>query len=329
MVMRIVHGGSAGLSEALEQVHPASRSCVAVGVFDGVHRGHRQIIAGMVEAAHAARYLAVALTFDPHPAITLGYEPPPLLLTTVDERAELLAALGLDVLVMLPFVPAIARTTAADFIGALVRHLRLAELWGGPDFAIGHRRAGNAVFLRRLGTRHGFTVRVVEPLVWEGAPVSSSRVRRALLAGDIHQATGCLGRPYRLAGTVVRGRSVGRGIGVPTANISPPPERLVPGGGVYACLAHTAHRGMRPAVTNIGVRPTFDTSSGGATAGGPAVVVEAHLLDFDADLYGQVLALDFIARLRAERAFPSTDALVAQIHADVSDARAILAGHAS
>ncbi len=317
--MRIVHGSPDGLPDALEQVHPASRSCVAVGVFDGVHRGHQQIIAGMVEAARAARYLAVALTFDPHPAITLGYEPPPLL-TTAEERAELLAALGLDVLVVLPFMPAIARTTAADFVGAMVRHLHLAELWGGPDFAVGHRRAGNAAFLRRLGARHGFTVQVVEPLIWEGAPVSSSRVRRALVAGDVHQARGCLGRPYRLAGTVVRGRSVGRSIGVPTANISPPPERLVPGGGVYACLAHTAHQGVHPAVTNIGVRPTFDTPSDG-----PAVVVEAHLLDFDADLYGQVLALDFIAHLRAERAFPSTEALVAQIHADAANARAILA----
>jgi riboflavin kinase/FMN adenylyltransferase len=158
-------------------------------------------------------------------------------------------------------------------------------------------------------------VRVVEPLVWQGALVSSSRVRAALQAGDIAQATGCLGRPYRLAGTVVHGDGRGRSLGIPTANLAPPSERLVPASGIYACLAHTERAGTHPAAINIGTRPTFD---------GHDVTVEAHLIDFEADLYGQTLALDFFARLRDEIAFPSVDALMAQMQKDIAQARDLL-----
>ncbi len=298
----------------LAQVKLDSRSRVTSGVFDGVHRGHRQLISAMVEAAHAAHDAAVAVTFDPHPAATLGSGPPPLL-TTVDERVELLATVGLDVLVVLPFTLTMARTPAADFVASLIRYLNLAELWGGPDFALGYRREGDVSFLQRLGAERGFAMRIVEPLVWEGGRVSSSRVRVALKAGDVCQATGCLGRPYRLSGTVVRERGVGRRMGTPTANLAPAPERLIPAGGVYACLAHTERLGMHPAVVNVGVRPTF---------AGQTLSTEAHLLDFDADLYGQTLALDFVARLRDERPFSSPDALVEQIKSDVDRARTIL-----
>jgi riboflavin kinase/FMN adenylyltransferase len=306
MAMRVVHD--------LAQVHPASRSHVTIGVFDGVHRGHQQLIARTVEGAHSTNGVAITLTFDPHPATALGHESPPLL-TTVEERAELLAALGLDVLVVLPFTPATARTPATDFVEPLVRHLRLAKLWAGPDFALGHRREGDIPFLRRLGAERGFTVHIVEPLVWEGRLVSSSRVRAALKAGDIPQATGCLGRPYRLSGVVglsppappTGGKKEGwRNI----VSVSPPPERLVPAGGVYACLAHTEQLGAHPAVVNVGAHPT--------------PVIEAHLLDFDGDLCGQVLVLDFVARLRDERVFPTPKALAAQIHADVAQAQIIL-----
>lgn len=292
---------------------------VTIGVFDGVHRGHQRLIAGMVESARSADGVAIALTFDPHPAVALGHAAPLPLLTTAEERAGLLSALGLDVLVVLPFTLTTAHTRAADFIGALIRHLCLIELWGGPDFAFGYRREGNVPFLRRLGAERGFAVRVVEPLAWEGAPVSSSRVRAALHAGDVRQAAGCLGRPYHLAGTVVHGDGRGRGIGVPTANISPSPGRLVPASGIYACLAHTERLETHLAVVNIGTCPTFARD-----ADGQALTVEAHLLDFDAALYGQTLALDFTARLRDERAFSSADALVAQIHKDIAQARDVL-----
>lgn len=331
--MRVARDGSAEpqdeasgreLAKVLAQTRPLfpleAGGYVTIGVFDGVHRGHQQLITRMAEAAHLTGNVAVAITFDPHPATMLGadnehpFDPPPLL-TTVEQRAELLAALGLDVVLVLPFTLATAHTPATDFIETLMHHLHLTELWGGPDFTLGYRREGNISFLRRLGAEQGFAVRVVEPMEWEGALVSSSRVRAALRAGDVLQATGCLGRPYRLAGVVVRGDGRGHSIGVPTANISPPPERLIPANGIYACLAHTEHLGTHPAVINIGTRPTFP---------GHALAVEAHLLDFDADLYDQVLALDFIARLRDERTFPTVNALVEQIHDDIAQARVVL-----
>jgi riboflavin kinase/FMN adenylyltransferase len=301
--MNIVHD--------LAQVHPTSRSYVTIGVLDGVHLGHQQLVTALVEAAHSAQNVAIAITFDPHPAIALGYAAP-LLLTTAEERAELLAALGLDVLVVLPFTPTTAQTRAADFVEALMDHLLLAELWGGPDFAFGYRREGNVSFLQRLGAERGFTMHIVEPLLLDGIPVSSSRVRTSLRAGDIEQATACLGRPYRLTGAIVQGRGVGRRMEVPTANLSLPPERLIPPGGVYACLAHTEYLETHPAVVNIGTRPTFD---------GQTLSIEAHLLDFDADVYGQAMSLDFIVRLRDERAFSSIEALVAQIQNDIAQAR--------
>jgi riboflavin kinase/FMN adenylyltransferase len=300
----------------LAQVHSASRSCVTVGAFDGVHRGHQRLITRMVEAAHSMDNVAAAITFDPHPATVLTDEPLPLL-TTVEERIELLAALGLDVLVVSPFTVATVRTPATDFAERLIHHLRLAELWIGPDFALGHRREGDIPFLRRLGAARGFSVHIVESLIWSGKAIRSSRVRDALKTGDIPDATGCLGRPYRLSGVVVQGHGVGRSIGIPTANLSISPDRLIPTGGVYACLARVERpETSYPAVANIGVRPTF---------GKHPLAIEAHLLDFsDGDLYGQVLALDFIARLRDERAFPTSDALVTQIHRDIAQARSVL-----
>jgi riboflavin kinase / FMN adenylyltransferase len=318
--MYTVHDCTAELTDALAQasllppLQAGPKSCVTVGVLDGVHRGHQRLVTEMTEAAHATGDVAIALAFDPHPATALGYRPPPLL-TTLEERAELLATLGLDVLIVLPFTRALARTPAADFVEALLRHLHLAELWGGPDFALGCRREGKVPFLRRLGAQWGFAVRVVEPLMWRGAPVSSSRVRDALQVGDIAQATGCLGRPYRLTGTVVHGDGRGGRLGVPTANLSLPPERLVPVDGIYACLAHTERLGTHPAAVNVGTRPTFDAH---------AETVEAHLIDFGSDLYGQTLALDFVARLRDEVAFPDVDALMAQMQKDIAQVRNIL-----
>ena len=307
MTVRIIHN--------LTQAQYNSRAYVTIGVFDGIHRGHQQLVGGMVKAAHSAGNVAVVVTFDPHPVAALGYDPPPLM-TTVEERAELLAPLELDLLVALPFTRATAHTSATDFVELLLQHLGLLELWGGPDFALGHRREGDIPFLRRLGAERGFTVHTVEPLVWEGGLISSSRVRAALEAGDIPQATGCLGHPYRLVGVVVQGRGMGHSLGTPTANLSiQQPERLLPAGGVYACVAHTERPGAYPAVVNVGVRPTF---------AGRTLTVEAHLLDSDADLYDQRLALDFIARLRDERSFSTADALVEQIHKDIAQARDVL-----
>lgn len=308
--MRVVHH--------LREVCPASRSYVTIGVFDGVHLGHQRIIGGLVEAAHTTAGHAVAVTFDPHPAAVLS-ETPPLLLTTVGERIRLMADLGLDTLVVFPFTEEVVHTPADEFMERLVHHLRLAELWIGPDFTLGYERKGDVTFLRRMGAQQGFEVRVVEPVEWGGGVVHSSRVRDALRHGSIGEATGCLGRPYRLCGVVVHGRGLGGDIGVSTANISLPPNRLIPAGGVYACWAHAERWGVFPAATNIGTRPTF---TAGSNAQG--LTVETHLLDFDGNLYDQVLALDFVARLRDERAYPTLNALVAQLQEDISETRALL-----
>jgi len=304
--MRIIH--------SLEQASLPTPAHVTIGAFDGVHRGHQHLIGSMVAAAHEAGQAAVAVTFDPHPGALLGRSPVATL-STVEERAMLLADLKVDLLAVLPFTPTVAGTSAAHFVAALCRYLRLVELWAGPDFALGHRRQGNVAFLRRLGEREGFAVRVVEPLRWRGRVVSSSRIRSALTAGDVAEANGCLGRPYHLTGTVVHGRGLGRRLGTPTANIEPPPGRLIPANGVYAAHAETEREGLWPAVVNVGVRPTVTTNG---------LTVEAHLLDFEGDLYGQRLGLDLLAWMRDEKTFPNLDALVAQIRKDVVQARRIL-----
>lgn len=298
----------------LDGLHLNIPSHVTIGAFDGVHRGHQHLIGSMTRAAHEAGRLAVVLTFDPHPGALLGRSPVAVL-TTPEEKAALIADLGVDILLILRFTPALAGTSAVRFVGMLCQHLNLAELWVGPDFALGHRREGNVPFLQRMGERAGFRVQVVEPLFWRGNVVSSTRIRAALTAGDIEEANGCLGRPYRLAGQVVRGRGLGRRLGIPTANLRPPEGRLIPANGVYACWARTPDGKTWPAVVNVGVRPTIAPDH---------LTVEAHLLDFDGDLYDQPLALDFIARLRDEEVFPSLNALVAQIQQDILRTREIL-----
>lgn len=302
------------LTHDLESLNLSTPSHVTIGAFDGVHRGHQHLIRSMADAAHEAGRTAVALTFSPHPGALLGRSPVAVL-TTPQERAALIADLGVDVLVILRFTPTMAGTPATRFVQLLRRHLHVVELWVGSDFALGHRREGNVPFLRQLGQQEGFVVRVVEPLQWRGSVVSSTRIRAALTAGDMEEANGCLGRPYRLTGQVVRGRGLGRRLGIPTANLSPPPERLIPANGVYAGYAHTQEAGTWPAVINIGVRPTITPDH---------LTVEAHLLNFDGDLYDQMLALDFVARLRDEQTFPSLNALVEQIRRDIARAREIL-----
>ncbi|HEY74903.1 MAG TPA: bifunctional riboflavin kinase/FAD synthetase [Thermoflexia bacterium] len=301
----------------LEDAQLSRPSFLTIGAFDGIHRGHQHLIGSMARAAHDAGREAVVLTFDPHPGVVLG-RTPVAALSTLEERAAQIEALEVDLLVVLRFTPAMAGLPAVRFVRKLRQHLKMIELWVGPDFALGHRREGNVPFLKELGAREGFTVRVVEPLRWRGEVVSSTRIRAALTAGDIEEANGCLGRPYHLVGTVVHGRGLGRQLGFPTANLEPPPGRLIPANGVYAALAHTEREGTWPAVVNIGVRPTIAANH---------LTVEAHLLDFDGDLYDQQLGLDFIARLRDEMAFPSLNALVDQIRRDIEQARQVLASH--
>jgi riboflavin kinase / FMN adenylyltransferase len=302
MATRIIHDGPAELTDVLTQARSLLRlgdevgGYVTIGVFDGVHRGHQQLITRMVEAAHSARSVAIVLVVVPHPARTLGYEPP-LLLTTVEECVGLLATLGPDAVIALPFTPATARVQATDFVEMLVHRLNLVALWGGPDLALGHQREGDISFLRRLGAERGFVVHVVEPLVWRGALVSSSRVRAALQAGDVSQAMGCLGCPYRLACVVT-----------PSPPESywccPPQGRLVPANGIYTCCAHTEHLGVHPAAVRIVTQPI--------PAGRKEPVIEVRLPDINTDLRDQVLALDFTEHLSDRGTFPDLNTAMMQ-----------------
>jgi riboflavin kinase/FMN adenylyltransferase len=289
---------------------------LTIGNFDGVHRGHQMLIRELAEAAHKAGGLAGLLTFEPHPVAVLRPEAKTLRLTSHEERADLLAALGLDFVVVHPFTRETAATAADAFLARLIQHVPLAELWVGPDFALGKAREGNTERLAALGREMGYRLRVVPPFVWRGEQVRSSRVR-ALLSelGAVEEAADLLGRPYRMWGQVTRGAQRGRTLGFPTANLLLPQERLVPAYGVYACWAWRGDMG-HPAVVNIGVRPSFDN-------GHPSV--EAFLLDFSGNLYDEILGLSFVARLRGEKKFAHISELIAQIGADAEKARALLA----
>lgn len=313
--MRVVHHLTDVYSRQQTSVQ---RSHVTIGVFDGLHRGHQKIITGLVKAAHGAGRHAIVITFDPHPVAVLT-DRVPLLLTTVGERLDLMESLGVDTVIVLPFTEETVHTKADEFLVDLMRNLHLAEIRVGRDFTLGYDQEGNVAHLKTMGVKMGFRVCVVDPVEWDGSVVHSSRIRSALRNGDVEEANGCLGRPYRLSGVVIRGRGLGQDIGVPTANIAPPHHRLVPGGGVYACRAHTERWGSYPAAANVGTRPTFSSQPNGQN-----LTVEAHLLDFDRDLYDQVLSLDFIARLRDERAYPTLNALVAQMEKDIARTQALV-----
>lgn len=295
---------------------PAGPVYLTIGNFDGVHRGHQMLITDLAAAAHAAGGVAGLLTFEPHPLAVLRPETNIQLLTSSEERADLLAALGLDFVIFHPFTLETAATPAAEFIKELTDYLALAELWVGPDFALGKGREGNTARLTELGREMGYTLRVAPLYEWRGEQVRSSRVRSLLAEqGAVEQAADLLGRPYWVCGEVVEGAKRGRTLGFPTANLRLPTERLVPAYGVYACWAWRGERGY-PAVVNIGVRPSFDN-------GHPSV--EAYLLDFADNLYGEEVGLSFIARLRGEKKFANIGELVAQIGADAETARRILA----
>jgi len=292
-----------------------SPTVLTIGAFDGVHLGHQQLIRSVVESARDKGHCAALVTFFPLPSVVLG-RAAPFYLTSNEEKLAQLERLGLDEVVIVEFTPETAQIRAAQFVNLLVENLRMREMWIGHDFALGYKREGNAEFLRAMGAARGYTVHSFEPVMLDGQPVSSSRIRDALRAGDIRQANACLGRPFQLSGVVVQGAQRGRNLGVPTANLSVWAEHAVPANGIYACRAHVGGAtAWRNAVTNIGTRPTFDNG---------VRTIEAHLLDFDADLYGQTMALDFIAYQRPEVKYDSVEALVVQMHEDVRIAREIL-----
>lgn len=300
---------------SLEEIF-IKNSWLTIGSFDGVHRGHQKILRNLMNDAHQAGASAVVLTFYPHPSVVLGKRENAYYLTTPEEQAELLGDLGADIVITHPFNREVANTSAQDFMAALNTHLDINCLWIGYDFALGKDREGDAPTLQRLGERFGYRVKIVQPVRIDGQIVSSSRIRQAIYAGEVDQAHLLLGRPYRISGEVIHGDGRGRKIGIPTANLQVWEHRVLPKPGVYVCRAQV-HQETWGAVTNVGFRPTFEGQP-------PTPQVEAHLLDFNRELYGEQIQLDFLVRLRDEKRFPDVQTLVKQIHDDIRVGREIL-----
>ncbi len=291
-----------------------SQPVLALGNFDGVHRGHRKILDRLKRVAGERGATSVVMTFDPHPPRVVRPDKAPPLLMTMAQKLEALRAAGVQGAAIVRFTPELSRWDPETFVRAvLVDWLRVAEVWVGANFLFGHDRAGNFTMLRALGARYGFNAEKIDPVRYKEFVVSSTRIRRLVSEGRVDEAGALLGHQYFVDGTVVVGAARGRTIGFPTANLCTGNE-LLPPNGVYATTA-TLGGIVRPAVTNVGVRPTVDDSG--------RVLVETHLLEFEGDLYGAPLRVGFVQRLRDERAFESLDLLKAQIAADVSRARVL------
>jgi riboflavin kinase/FMN adenylyltransferase len=291
---------------------PAGRS-LALGTFDGVHLGHRKVIGEALERGRAAGLPVAVVTFDPHPLQVLRPEAPPHLITPTSVKADLIASLGVDELVVIPFTEELSRMSAETFADeVLAGGLGARHLSVGANFRFGHEAQGDVRLLERSGS---FETTVVPLVELHGKPVSSTRIRELLEAGAVAEARELLGAPFRLRGPVVEGDARGRLLDMPTANVTPPPEIVLPATGIYAAVA-TLEGQERPAAVSIGVRPTFEQAG--------ELKVEAHLLDFDGDLYGRTLTLDLIERIRDEERFDSAEELVEQMRRDVERVREIL-----
>jgi riboflavin kinase/FMN adenylyltransferase len=299
----------------LGQVNIVRPAVLTIGKFNGMHLGHRYLLEQVVSRARALEGPSVALTFDPHPTLVLQPQHQRVYLAPESERFRLIAATGIDHLIMLRFDAELARWTADQFMSYICDHINVRELWVGPDFRLGYRRHGTVDVLKQIGQQHGFLVVPVEPLEVDGAPVSATRIRELLHAGRVAEVPTLLGRPFTLEGPVVQGDQRGRAIGVPTANIKVGPHYILPADGVYACRVRLPDGTEHAAVSNIGVRPTFGTLER---------TVEAHLLDWSGNLYGQVVRVAFLHRLREEQKFDSLAALQAQIKEDIAHARELL-----
>ncbi|MFN8524296.1 MAG: bifunctional riboflavin kinase/FAD synthetase [Chloroflexota bacterium] len=291
---------------------------VTIGAFDGVHRGHQHLVGQVVDRARALRLRSVGVTFHPHPDTVMRPERRLTYLTDPDEKVSLLKAIGLDHVLVLEFTPELSRLTPEEFLDLVERSHPVSELWVGSDFAVGRDRSGTIAALAELGAIRGYGLHVVPPRRDSDDVISSTAIRGLLATGAVAQASQLLGRPYRLTGTIEHGAARGRTIGFPTANVRVPSLRQLPGDGVYATVTWRAGAPI-PSVANLGPRPTFAEHER---------LLEVHLLDFHADVYGETVSVEFIGRVRGVQRFSSVDELRVQIQADTEAARRLLAASA-
>jgi riboflavin kinase/FMN adenylyltransferase len=299
-------------ADSIEELH-LEGACVSIGSFDGVHLGHQKLISELKASAARHHVPAVVLTFFPHPAVVLKQIETPYYLSTPEEKAELFSALGVDVLITVPFSRDLAAMTASEFMELLIKHTGIKELVVGPGFTLGKNRSGTVETLSEMGSERGFSVKSISPETLSGDMLSSSNIRMLIEQGDVEAAGKALGRLYTVTGKVVNGDARGRTIGFPTANLDSWPQKMLPAIGVYRCLVPLDGKEYL-GVGNVGYRPTFTDNT-------KKVFVEIHLLGFDGDLYGRELQVKFTHRLRGEVKFSSFEELVHQIHCDIETAR--------
>ena len=298
----------------LAKFSPKKDMLLTIGVFDGVHLGHRHLIAKLTELARKQGLASGVITFSRHPQEVLAPKTSLPFLTDIERRTELLKEAGVEAVISLSFTPELAALNPKEFLELLKKHLRMQGLVIGPDFALGKNRQGDTDVLRQLGAEMGFSLTVVPPMTIDGEVVSSTAIRKALAKGDMKQAQKLMGRPFRLHGRVVRGDRRGVDLGFPTANLDTDREQALPADGVYTSRAYIDDQAY-PAMTNIGLHPTF---------GGDQRLVEAYIMDYKGDLYGRELAVDIIERLRGEIKFDSPEELKKQIAEDVKRGKATL-----
>jgi riboflavin kinase/FMN adenylyltransferase len=297
----------------LAELERGSPAVVTIGAFDGVHRGHQFLIRQVVDRARRLDYESAVISFDPRPEVL--FRPDSLQFTDGAAKERIISALGVDTLALIPFTRAFSEIPAGTFLLSMLEHINLAELWVGADFAFGHKRSGNVEMLIRSGAASGFAVHVVPRQPLDGVPVSSSLVRELVEKGDVAGAAVYLGHWPSWQGLVVHGDQRGRELGFPTANLEPPPHQLIPATGVYA--GYVRFDGQRlPAAISVGYNVHFH---------GTALKVEAHILDWDGDIYDRVIGIEFVDRVREEREFDTLESLIMEMKHDCDQVRTLLA----
>lgn len=303
------------IEQELATITPRADTILTIGVFDGVHAGHRYLLHKLQQRAAERNLLSGVVTFNPHPQSVLHPQDQLPWLSSLEDRVRAFRELGVGVVAVLTFTPEVARLSARDFISLLQKHLKMQDIMVGPDFTLGRGGEGNTSLLRTLGDEMGFSVEVVAPYMIDGEVVSSTLIRRALIQGEMKRVEKLMGRRFYLKGRVVTSDKRGRVLGFPTANVDVQPQQALPNDGVYATIVHIDTRHF-PSATNIGTRPTF---------GEAKRMVEAHLLNYKGNLYGKEIRVEFVRKLRDERRFGSSEELKMQIERDVREIEALLA----
>jgi riboflavin kinase/FMN adenylyltransferase len=303
------------IEQELAGVTPQGETLLTIGVFDGVHAGHRHLFRKLQERAAERNLLSGVVTFNPHPQSVLHPHSQLSWLTSLNDRVGAFQRLGVKVVAVLTFTPEVAQLSAHEFMSLISKHLNMRGILVGPDFALGKSKEGDIIMLRALGREMGFSVDVIAPFKINGETVSSTLIRRSLAEGDMRKVAKLMGRYFYLESKIITSEKRGRVLGFPTANLDIRPQQALPGNGIYATIAHVQGKHFHSA-TNVGIRPTFGTGK---------EMVETHLLNYKGNLYGKDIRVEFVQKIRDEERFPSSEELKTQIEKDIREVEAILA----